>query len=56
MTEPYAVVNGKIGFVVDVPKGAKILATLSEAALVESYGHEALEEINRFGIYTIKKK
>lgn len=28
---------------------------LSEAAVIEAYGHKAIEEINRFGFYNIKK-
>lgn len=27
---------------------------LSEAAVIESYGYKAIEEINRFGVYNIK--
>lgn len=52
MENLYIVKNGKI---VEYDGKATTGSVISEAALIEAYGRKALEEINRFGVYTIKK-
>jgi hypothetical protein len=48
----YAVKDGKV---IQFNGQTKEKNVLSEAAVIESYGYKAIEEINRFGFYNIKK-
>lgn len=48
----YVVKDGKI-FQFDGQTKEK--SVLNEAAVIEAYGRKAIEDINRFGVYNIKK-
>ncbi|MFC5528311.1 hypothetical protein [Cohnella yongneupensis] len=48
----YVVKDGKI---MQYDGQTKEKSLLNEAAVIESYGRKAIEDINRFGVYNIKK-
>ncbi|MFD0674915.1 hypothetical protein [Cohnella sp. GCM10027633] len=48
----YVVKDGKI---VQFDGQSKEKTLLNEAAVIESYGRKAIEDINRFGVYHIHK-
>lgn len=48
----YVVKDGKI---VQFDGQTKEKNVLNEAAVIEAYGRKAIEDINRFGVYNIKK-
>lgn len=52
METMYIVKDGKI---VQFDGQTKEKNLLNEAAVIESYGYKAIEDINRFGVYNIKK-
>ncbi|MBM7569261.1 hypothetical protein [Paenibacillus sacheonensis] len=48
----YVVKDGKI---VQFDGHTKEKNVLGEAAIIEAYGQKAIDDINRFGVYNIKK-
>jgi hypothetical protein len=48
----YVVKDGKI---VQFSGQTKESNVINEAAVIESYGKKAIEDINRFGVFNIKK-